>query len=698
MTTLVQAALTVRRGARSGYGYISAFGLALLTVLGMFRDREALSIEHGVVAGSWIIVFGARATTRMRARVQSGESWFDLELGLLLLSAAHALLQVFGGVLSPVYPVLYVFVAFVSSFAERTVGRTLLLFALGYEGLLYFVTEGHTDPKPIALHAIFLTLFGLLNVIFTQAEMHRMRSRSARELRDEQDRVQADARLFRLAATPSEAGERDEEKLFRSSVEEVHQALFFNLALLKRTMGLHSCVLLMSEAPGDALRIVELSTDSDDIADGPFPAAGGAVGAVLQRGLTMNLEKLRSGYGGICYYRSPGQVKSFACVPVTDGGDVRGVLCADRLDERAFTEHEIETLRGAVGHLLRAQENERVFVQLERSKREHGVLRQASEALGAALTEDQVLDAALGAASQIVALDFAAVTRYDSEQGKHSVLRAIGSGAATVESLSFPDNTSLTAMAVKNRHYLPYRGEYDSGSQIVYTPKTNLPGMESLLILPLLVRDTPIGTFAIGAKAPNVFGNGVRAILQVLANQLAVALSNAASVARLEELATTDGLTGCYNKRYFNEELTSRLQAAERFGRKLSLVITDIDHFKVVNDTYGHATGDVVIRELGAILRRLKRDTDIVARFGGEEFCILCEETDSEGAVRLAERVRTELAETVFETELGKLQVTCSLGVATYPITAGDGLALFEASDRALYVAKQGGRNRVCTA
>ena len=222
--------------------------------------------------------------------------------------------------------------------------------------------------------------------------------------------------------------------------------------------------------------------------------------------------------------------------------------------------------------------------------------------------------------------------------------------------------------------------------------------MESLLILPLLVRDTPIGTFAIGAKAPNVFNNGVRTILQVLGNQLGIALSNAASVARLEELATTDGLTGCYNKRYFNEELTSRLQAAERFGRKLSLVITDIDHFKVVNDTYGHATGDVVIREVGAILRRLKRDTDIVARFGGEEFCILCEETDSEGAVRLAERVRTELAETVFETELGKLQVTCSLGVATYPITAGDGLALFEASDRALYVAKQAGRNRVCTA
>ena len=141
---------------------------------------------------------------------------------------------------------------------------------------------------------------------------------------------------------------------------------------------------------------------------------------------------------------------------------------------------------------------------------------------------------------------------------------------------------------------------------------------------------------------------------------------------RLEELATTDGLTGCFNKRSFHEQLKAKLSAAERFGRKLSLIITDIDHFKIVNDTYGHATGDVVIRELGAILDRLKRETDIVARFGGEEFCLLCEETDADGAARLAERVREELEAPRFETELGKLKVTCSLGVATYPEHARD--------------------------
>jgi two-component system cell cycle response regulator len=391
-------------------------------------------------------------------------------------------------------------------------------------------------------------------------------------------------------------------------------------------------------------------------------------------------------------------VRAFIALPVRERGNVCGVLCADRLHDQPFGPAEEEVLKNALEHLLRVLENERVFMQLERSKREHAVLRRASQALGAALTEHAVLEAALKAAAEIAPYDFASVTQYDAETRVHCVRKAVGDGAEGLQSLSFRDNTSLTAMAVKNRHYLPYRGEFDPGSQIVYTRKANLTGMQSLLILPLLVRECPIGTLALAARRRDAFGAQVRPALSALASQLAVALSNADSVRRLEELATTDGLTGCYNKRHFNEQLKSKLGAAERFSRKLSLVITDIDHFKVVNDTYGHAVGDVVIKELGAILNRLKRETDIVARFGGEEFCLLCEETDTKGAMQLAERVRQELERTDFETELGKLKVTCSLGVATYPELAKSRETLFEAADRALYKAKHGGRNQVAVA
>lgn len=716
MTALVQAALTVRRGARATFGYATACALGALVCLGAYRPDAPPGPAAALTAAVWALVFAVRASERLRLGRASGGSaatsssvepadrpqrvaasaraGLDLELGALMLVGLHALLQTTGGLLSPLYPVLYVFVAFATSFAERASARLLVVLSIALEAVLYFVTEGHSDPRPFLLHAGFLALFGLLNLIFTSVEISRVRQQNRRELRDEQERVRADARLFRLV-TPSQSEVKDDERLFRSSIEEVREAQLFNLCLLHRTLGLHTCALLMLDDEATTLRIAELVTDSDGIAEGPFPAGTGAVGAAIKRGLIMNLEHMRPGYRGLCYYRGPARVCAFVAVPVIEGGQVRGVLCADRLEDRSFSPHEEETLKGAVHHLLRATENERIFLQLERAKREHTVLRRASEALGAALSAHDVLEAAFSAAAGIAHFDLAAVTRYDAKAAHHEVIAAVGQGASGLKGLSFRDNTSLCAMAVKNRHYLPYRGEFDAGSQVVFTRRAKLPPAASLLILPLLVRDEPIGTFTLCAERGQAFPPQVRPVLQVLANQMAVALANAASVARLEALATTDGLTGCYNKRYFLDELKSRLQAAQRFGRKVSLIITDIDHFKVVNDTYGHATGDVVIQQLGQLLRRLKRETDVVARFGGEEFCILCEETDSEGARKLAERVREELEATVFQTELGPLQVTCSLGVATFPQHAGEREALFDVADKALYAAKHGGRNRV---
>jgi two-component system, cell cycle response regulator len=170
-------------------------------------------------------------------------------------------------------------------------------------------------------------------------------------------------------------------------------------------------------------------------------------------------------------------------------------------------------------------------------------------------------------------------------------------------------------------------------------------------------------------------------------------------VRRLEELATMDGLTGLLNKRAMLEVAEQKMTAAKRFGRRLSVLVTDIDHFKKVNDTHGHDSGDVIIKGLGEILRRAKRNTDAVARFGGEEFVIICEETDARGAMLLAERVREELARTTFHVP-GKasapngIQVTCSIGVATFPECGSSWEELFKSADEALYVSKRSGRNR----
>jgi diguanylate cyclase (GGDEF)-like protein len=165
-------------------------------------------------------------------------------------------------------------------------------------------------------------------------------------------------------------------------------------------------------------------------------------------------------------------------------------------------------------------------------------------------------------------------------------------------------------------------------------------------------------------------------------------------VHKLETMATTDGLTGLLNKRALHEAAGQKIAAAARFKRRLAILVTDIDFFKKVNDTYGHDVGDQVIRGLGEILKRQKRATDMVARFGGEEFVVLCEQTDEKGAMLLAERIREELGKTTFHTPNGVVSVTCSLGVSTFPEAGADWESLFKAADEALYVSKRSGRNR----
>src|SRR5207245_9863643 len=140
--------------------------------------------------------------------------------------------------------------------------------------------------------------------------------------------------------------------------------------------------------------------------------------------------------------------------------------------------------------------------------------------------------------------------------------------------------------------------------------------------------------------------------------------------------------TGLFNKRTLLEVGHQKLRSAQRFKKPLSVLVFDLDHFKRVNDTYGHDVGDQVIRGFSDVLKRVKRDTDVVGRFGGEEFVIVCEETDELGAQLLADRIRTELEAVKFHSELGSLQVTCSVGVAPFPASGQTWEQLFKATDQ----------------
>lgn len=165
------------------------------------------------------------------------------------------------------------------------------------------------------------------------------------------------------------------------------------------------------------------------------------------------------------------------------------------------------------------------------------------------------------------------------------------------------------------------------------------------------------------------------------------------------QLATTDAVTGLYNRHYLTSHMDTRMDAAQKQGKDLSILMMDIDHFKKVNDTYGHAVGDKVLKEFAARIGRNIRGVDLAARYGGEEFVVMMPETPADWALMIGNRLREEIAGKPFDFDLadGEISVTVSIGVATSK-EGQTPAQLLEDADKALYEAKAGGRNQVVVA
>lgn len=190
-----------------------------------------------------------------------------------------------------------------------------------------------------------------------------------------------------------------------------------------------------------------------------------------------------------------------------------------------------------------------------------------------------------------------------------------------------------------------------------------------------------------------------RRMLQSLSPTLSASLQKARDHVKLERLATTDGLTGLYNHRYFHERLQLEYLRAYRLKDRLGLLFMDVDHFKSINDAFGHLYGDEVLARIAEILKAAVREIDVAARYGGEEFAIILPQASCEEAAAIGERVRFAVEQTLPLRLSRKIQrLTVSVGAAAYPETASTKQMLVEAADRALYLAKRSGRNRVTLA
>jgi len=183
--------------------------------------------------------------------------------------------------------------------------------------------------------------------------------------------------------------------------------------------------------------------------------------------------------------------------------------------------------------------------------------------------------------------------------------------------------------------------------------------------------------------------------VNTLVNQLVLGLEKTKLYTQVEKMSRFDGLTGLYRRHYFQERLDEEILRVKRYGGNFCLVLIDIDYFKKLNDIYGHQAGDQILHELGTILKENVYETDIVARYGGEEFVLLLPRAELDGVKRKIENLREKIANKVFVSDWGKIQVTVSLGIAYYPHDGSSTTEILNAADEALYFSKQQGRNRL---
>ncbi|MGA3088605.1 MAG: diguanylate cyclase [Terriglobales bacterium] len=384
----------------------------------------------------------------------------------------------------------------------------------------------------------------------------------------------------------------------------------------------------------------------------------------------------------------PLPARSFCAVPIFLGGKPVGVMAAMSTSrESQFQPRDLEVMQTAAGQLGVAIENARLFTEEQRRARHLAFLNTISKmAISSEDAEQMMADIVREIQKNfrydhigIGIMDYAAKDiEIKAEAGTTSQTlgRRIALGSGVLGKVA---RTGVSAL-VQNAGPGQLAGV--------------LPESRAVLCLPISYGETLLGVLNVESRDENAFAPQDVLILNTLADLLATALHNSFVFQKLQQQSITDGLTGIKTRRFFWEALSSEWRRASRSGRPFSVVLIDLDKFKEVNDSLGHLEGDLVLARVGRLLEQKCRQSNVVARYGGDEFIILMPETGIEQAQILAERLRLWLAT---DPMLEEHHITGSFGVASFPVHGFSMEDLIRVADAGMYVAKHAGGNQVST-
>ncbi len=385
-------------------------------------------------------------------------------------------------------------------------------------------------------------------------------------------------------------------------------------------------------------------------------------------------------------YLKKDKIISLIAVPVVDGNFPLGVMSADSARVHAFSSADCDTLLMFSKQITRVLQRERVYPQAQRSYDTLKILNEESSKLLSSLNENVIVQNLIEGVYRITPTEimFFIVKGRDVE-----ILH--GKDLSPRENKIFNAKGTVLDMAAKNKEHI-YISDVRNYRSPIMPFKTD--DVNSVFLLPMFYERNLLGILVLLLEKINALSTYQIEILKVLGNQASTSIANARFHAEIERLAITDGLTGLFNHKQFQERLAQEFDRLGRFSEPVSLLLIDIDFFKKINDTYGHPAGDLVLKRVAGMIQKTVRNIDIPARYGGEEFAVVLVGTDEKGAMNMAERLRKTIMDKKFTSDQNTFNVTISIGISTNARGSMKKEELVDRADKALYKAKGNGRNQ----
>jgi diguanylate cyclase (GGDEF)-like protein len=504
-----------------------------------------------------------------------------------------------------------------------------------------------------------------------------------------------------LALAGGEAQAREARRLALRELEDnIDATLLDGLALLKQAIpGGHTyAVLFPGKSDGLYLRV--WITDSEAVVAGAAIASHqGLVGQLNKDGVRRVLEgDIVADSTLLHYYSQDEGVRSLAGVPILVKSARRGAVIVDSLKEQAFGPEVIEKLEAFAN--LAGNLAYHAYMGFEHAfhKEQLAALTNYQRKFLENMSVANIVTHVQTYMSECLEGDrFLVVERVSRNGDEARVASCAGVDEQEISGFTFSLADKGLVSLVFEKEQIVNRVFPPTPHVPRFSPKEKAFGrMASLLAVPVPTDQGIDMALVVESARARRFSEHQQNMLSTIARAAGFALSRARLYQEKEQLASRDGLTGVENHRTFQERFLGEILRAQRYDHQLALLMMDIDHFKKVNDTYGHPMGDQVLKEVARIItQNIRAGTDLMARYGGEEFVCMLADTDRARAGETAERIRESVAAKVFESGTVRFQVTMSIGGAMYPIDSRHGHEVLEKADKALYRAKETGRNRL---